>query len=128
MIILYHCEHYRGLVLEFGLWDQIRVDQGKEWILTLFIQELLAHLRIDLSRAPHVQTTSKQASFIVIRYMCAYHQCPFINLNINQNHRVERIWVEINGRLNYPLKACLIEMQARNDMDLDSDHGKFCIS
>ena len=73
MIILYHYECYRGLVLEFGLWDQIRVDHGKEWILTLFVQELLAPLRTDPSRAPHVQTTSKQASFIVIRYMYADH-------------------------------------------------------
>lgn len=51
---------HRCLVLEYGLWDQVRVDHGMEWILTLFVQEKLAHLRKNTSRAPHLQTTSKQ--------------------------------------------------------------------
>ena len=53
---------YRELVIQYGLWDQLRVDQGKEWCLMLFIQEHLAHLRTNTSRAPHLQTTSKMAS------------------------------------------------------------------
>lgn len=53
---------HRCLVLEYGLWDQVRVDHGMEWILTLFVQEKLAHLRRDMSRAPHLQTTSKQVN------------------------------------------------------------------
>lgn len=44
----------------YGLWDQIRVDQGREWILSLYVQETLAHLRTNTSRAPHLQTSSKQ--------------------------------------------------------------------
>ena len=38
------------------------------------------------------------------------------------------MWVEINGRVNYPLKACLIEMQERNEINMDSEHVKFCVS
>ena len=35
-----------GLILvEYGLFDQLRVDHGKEWVLSLFVQEKLAHLR-----------------------------------------------------------------------------------
>ena len=52
--------NYRPLVLEYGVWDQVRVGHGKEWILTLFVQEKLAHLRRNTSQAPHLQTTSKQ--------------------------------------------------------------------
>ena len=51
---------YRPTFSEYGLWDQIRVDHGLEWILSLYIQETLAHLRTDTSRAPHLQSSSKQ--------------------------------------------------------------------
>jgi len=53
---------YRELVIHYGLWDQLRVDQGKEWHLMLFIPEQLAHLRTNTNRAPHLQTSSKLAS------------------------------------------------------------------
>ena len=45
-----------------------------------------------------------------------------------QNHCVERMWVEINGRVNYPLKACLVEMQEQNTINLDCQHERFCVS
>ena len=46
----------------YGLWDQLRVDQGKEWKLTLFAQELCISppLCTSQTRAPHLQTFSKQ--------------------------------------------------------------------
>lgn len=31
--------------MEYGLWDQIRVDHGKEWCLMLYINGTLSHLR-----------------------------------------------------------------------------------
>ena len=46
--------------LHYGLWDQVRTDQGKEWNLMLFVNERLSHLRNDCSRPPHLQSTSKQ--------------------------------------------------------------------
>jgi len=40
-------EHiYRHAVAEFGLWDQIVVDCGREFYLTLFIQEHLQLYRV----------------------------------------------------------------------------------
>ena len=50
----------RPVLLQYGMWDQIRVDQGKEWVLMLFVQEQLAHFRRNTGRNPHIQTTSKQ--------------------------------------------------------------------
>ena len=50
---------YRPCFVENGLWDQIRIDHGLEWILTLYVQETIAHLRTNMTRAPHLQTSSK---------------------------------------------------------------------
>ena len=44
------------------MWDQVRCDQGKEFILMLFVQEKLANLRRNTARDPHIQTDSKQVS------------------------------------------------------------------
>lgn len=66
MLTIHFIFNYRPLVLEYGVWDQVRVDHGKEWILTLFVQEKLAHLRRNTSRAPHLQTTSKQVYINII--------------------------------------------------------------
>ena len=51
---------YRPIIREYGMWDQLRVDQGREWTLMLFMQEQLAHFRFNSSRAPHLQSSSKQ--------------------------------------------------------------------
>ena len=41
---------------------------------------------------------------------------------------IERIWVEVNGRVNYPIKAALIEMQENGDFNLEDEHVKYCVS
>lgn len=50
----------RPVVERFGLWDQIRVDQGKEWVLILYAQETLAHLTTQhqpcSTPSKHIQT------------------------------------------------------------------------
>jgi len=56
----------RPLLVQYGLWDQIRVDQGKEWVLMLYIQETLSHLRRNTDRAPHLQSTSKQVHICLL--------------------------------------------------------------
>ena len=91
---------YRPILEEFGVWDQLRVDHGREWYPMLYVQEQLSHLRTDHSRAPHLQTTSKL------------------------NHCVER---EVNTRVNYPIKSCLIYLEEQHDFNLDLDH-KFGVS
>ena len=58
----------RPILSEYGIWDQIRVDQGKEWVLMLFIQEELSHLRRNTSCDPHLQSTSKQVRYMNGRY------------------------------------------------------------
>jgi hypothetical protein len=55
---------FRHIILEEGLFDQVRVDHGKEFYLLLFVQESLAHLRNNQQMDPHRQTTSKQVYII----------------------------------------------------------------
>ena len=41
---------------------------------------------------------------------------------------VERIWVEVNARVNYPIKDVLVNMLESGDFSLDVDLDKFCVS
>ena len=52
----------------------------------------------------------------------------YANFSSLQNHCVERIWVEINARVNYPIKNCLVALQASGSIDMDCPHEKFCVS
>ncbi|XP_065896313.1 uncharacterized protein [Dysidea avara] len=92
------------ILRQYGMWDQIRVDQGKEWVLLLFVQEWLSHFRSNTRKYPHCRSTSKQ------------------------NHAVERIWVEVNSRINYPIKTVLVHMEQRDEINLTDDHVKYCVS
>lgn len=50
------------------------------------------------------------------------------SLQFLQNHLAERHWVEVNSRMNYPLKSALAWMQQNNIIDLDCPVTKFCVS
>lgn len=41
---------------------------------------------------------------------------------------MERLWVEVNKRANYPVKAALVEMLENNEISLDDSASQFCIS
>ncbi len=83
----------------YGLWKQIRVDHGREFYLLLYVQEAL---RCPRDILPYVQSPSTEVRVLT---------CIIFSL---QNHTVERIWVEVNSRINYPLKRHLILMEATN--------------
>ena len=94
----------RPLLLTEGLWEQMRVDHGREFALIISVQQSLANLRQTYSHSPVLQSTSRQ------------------------NHRVERLWPEVNQRINFPIKTVLIEMEANGEIDMSNEITKFCVS
>ena len=95
---------YRKAVFEHGLWDQIRVDHGREFYLTLYMQENLRIGRGDENIAPYTQTTS------------------------TYNHIIERVWVELNKRVTYPVKRVIVSMDNDRIVNMDQQATKFCVS
>lgn len=53
---------YRPIVLEYGMWDQVRVDCGREFALMLYVQQSLSAHRTNTQRAPYLQTASTMVS------------------------------------------------------------------
>ena len=51
-LIIYE-DVYRAAVLQYGLWDQVRLDHGREFYLTLFIHEQLKTRCGDEAIAPY---------------------------------------------------------------------------
>jgi len=95
---------YKATCLKYGLFDQLRVDYGKEFYLCLYHQENLKQYRTNINRPEYIQTMSRQ------------------------NHTAERKWVEINSRINHPLKCILRKMSDDFEVDMNDPVTKFCVS
>lgn len=46
----------------------------------------------------------------------------------DQNHIVERIWPEVNNRVNYPIKAALLQMVDQEEINMDDSLVRYCVS
>ena len=95
---------FQPLLHSVGLWDQLRVDHGTEFALIITAQQHLSQHRQNRSRQPVLQSLSRQ------------------------NHRAERIWPEVNRRINYPFKCALIDMENREKLNMGNDVTRFCVS
>ncbi|CAL9707210.1 unnamed protein product [Knipowitschia caucasica] len=95
---------YRSAVLEYGMWDQVRVDHGREFYLSLYMQGLLSKHRHNIQREPYLQTPS------------------------TKNHMIERMLVEINNRVNFPLKGALVQLQDQEVINLEDNITRYCTS
>ena len=96
----------RPLLLKEGIWEQLRVDHSREFALIISVQQSLASLRRTQQHHPVLQSTSRQ------------------------NRRVERLWPEVNQRINYPIQQVLIEMESNGDIDMGNEvtSHKQCVS
>lgn len=96
-------EVYVKLTQEYGLFDELRVDHGREFYLMLYVHEKLRERRGNSE-------------------VVAYRQTPS-----TQNHIIERMWVELNRRVSYPLKRVLIEMTESNLIDMNDESCKYSV-
>ena len=55
-------EVYRNTVLTYGLWEQVRVDYGREFYLILYMQEKLRDQRGNPSIVPYTNKLSTKSS------------------------------------------------------------------
>ena len=76
------------MTTEFGLWDQIRVDCGREWYLMLFVQEQLSHLRNDTPKPPHLRSLSKNVGsetlFLKVCHRLSLLPEPYYGTNLGR--------------------------------------------
>jgi hypothetical protein len=96
-------EVYRQLTLDYGLFDELRVDHGREFYLMLYVHEKLREHRGN-------------------NEVVAYRQTPS-----TQNHIIERMWVELNRRVSYPIKRVLIQMTESNMIDMNDGSCKYSV-
>ena len=82
----------------------MRTDQGTEFTLVATMQRYLASQRMHQECDPVLQTTSRQ------------------------NHRAERIWPEVNARINYSVKAVLVLMEDEEVINMRNEVHNFCVS
>lgn len=95
---------YKKSAMEYGLWDQVRIDGGKEFVLICHIQEMMRDQRRNQSIEPFKSTKS------------------------TENNIIERMWVEVNSRVNYPLKSALNRFIQQGDIDFSSEYTKYAVS
>ena len=53
---------------------------------------------------------------------------PVLQSTSRQNHGVERLWPEINQRINYPVKRVLVQMEGNDELDMTNSTTKLCVS
>ena len=92
---------YKKFTLNYGLWDQVRVDGGKEIVLICHIQDFMRDKRHNTSIDPFKST---------------------------ENNIIERMWVEVNSRVNHPLKSAFNLFVQSGDIDMSSEETKFAVS
>ena len=90
--------------MAYRLWDRVRVDGGQEFNLVCHIQEYLRDQRRNTTINPFKRTKS------------------------TDNNIIERIWVEVNSRVNYPIKNALGQFAIDGLIDMTQDHAKFAVS
>ena len=44
------------------------------------------------------------------------------------NLTIERVWPEVNARVNYPIKRVLVELEEKGILDMSNEHIQFCVS
>lgn len=71
---------------------------------------------------PHLHNRRQQFAGLLTLVCAIWH---FLVL---QNHKIERMWPEINQRVNYPIKTAIVELVEADAINTEDDLTKFCLS
>ena len=52
----------------------------------------------------------------------------YFEIFLFQNMPIERIWPEVNSRVNYPIKYILVRMDNDGIINMENETEKFCVS
>ena len=105
-ILIYEYK-FRPAVLKYDVWEQVRMDHGREFALVIFIQQVLPCYCLEGRKQPFKQTCS------------------------TENNVAERMWPEVNQRINYPVKRAMNEIIETDNaaiFDIKNHTFKFCVS
>ena len=86
---------FRPALCRYGVWDQIRMDHGREFNLVIFVQQSLSVYRNDEKRRS------------------------------TKSYVAQRFWPEVNMRINYPLKRAMNHIVKNEDLDISDKILKF---
>ncbi|XP_034005379.1 uncharacterized protein LOC117497578 isoform X1 [Trematomus bernacchii] len=53
---------------------------------------------------------------------------PYMQTKSTQNHIIERMWPEVNNRVNYPLKGALNHLVDQEELNLEDNITRYCVS
>ena len=95
---------FKPALFRYGIWDQIRMNRGRDFNLVIFVQQLLSDYRNDETRKSYKQTRS------------------------TKNNVAERFWLEDNLRINYPLKRAMNHIVENENLNIPDEILKFCFS
>ncbi|KAL6743388.1 hypothetical protein Aduo_016433 [Ancylostoma duodenale] len=117
---------YLPMITEYGLFDCLVTDHGREFPLAQFVHELLSDRRIHengtaSTRPPYKQLRSTEVQN-VLPIVCFCKNIPV------QNNRVERIWVMVNDRCTYPVKVVVTDLMERGLIDMTDPFTMFSVS
>ena len=92
---------FRPAIIQYGLWNQLRIVLSQEFVLCIFVQDLLKTYRENTEKEPWMQTTS------------------------TQNNVIERLRPELNSRVNYPIMRAMIDITVQCEYDMSDPVLKY---
>ena len=95
---------FHPAIIQYGLWNLLRIDHDQEFVLCTFVQDLLKTYGENTEKDLWMQTTSTQSNVI------------------------DLLWPELNSRVNHPIKRTMIDISGQCEYDMSDPVLKYCVS
>ena len=125
MFVLLHVGRYSESMDSRISWEWIVVENGT---LLCLLSSSFPIIAMTRPKPPLTQTSSKKFNHVLVAHNYLCHIDMIIIIIYMHNHIVERMWVEVNTSVNYPIKMILQEMTDANENNMDNEIHKYCTS